>query len=242
MREHFVAGKSRCRERLVARNIRDAFRNQVSIRVVGEGRLVEYAAPDKYWRGFCDVLANLPEGQVAPARRRAVGTVLAFEAVVPVEFFLQVVVEGLERAVAPAGPFCKRFARLPDNDCADGVRVFCEFPEEHEAFAAVAVPAQVEDFGSVRDFGGRVAGREFRHAALVMLADFDDFFERGREVLQVALVLAFNGASCRVDCEVVRAFNGAHVGANRFGVFPERLHVVAIHRETVFVQVDSRHF
>ena len=139
-----------------------------------------------------------------------------------------------------------------------------KFPEEYEAFAAVAVSAKVKDFGAVRDFGGRVAGREFRHAALVMLADFHDFFERGREVAQVALVFAFECAPCRIDGEVVCAFffcailaraflgrtvaravtarNFAHIRVNRSDVFPEYGHVVPVHCKAVLVEVDSRDF
>ena len=113
------------------------------------------------------------------------------------------------------------------------------------------MPAQVKNFGAVGNFCGRVSRREFRHAALVVPADFHDFFERGREVAQVALVLAFEGAPCRVDGEVVRAFlarglviagDFADVRANRSGILPENGHVVAVHREAILVQVDSGDF
>ena len=252
MREHLVACKAGSGERFFAGHVGDAFRNQVRIGIVDGGRRVEEVATDEHGRRFRDVLADFPQGQVALARRGAVSTVLALEAVVPVEFLLQVVVERLERAVALAAPFGDGIAVLVDNYCPDGVGMFREFPEQHQAFAAVAVAAQVQDFGVVRDFGGRVAWRQFRHAALVMPADFHDFFERGREVPQVALVLAFDGAAGRVDGEVVRAhpvarglcavFAGdfAHVGAFGGSGFPECLQVVPVHREAVFVEVDAR--
>ena len=222
------------------------------IRIVGGSGRVEEVAPDEYGRGFRDVLAYFSQRQVALARRGSVGAVLAFEGVVPVEFFLEVVVERFLRAVALTAPFGFGVADLVDDDGADGIWILRERAEQHQAFAAVAVAAQVENFGAVGDFGGRVAGREFRHAALVMLADFYDLFERGREVSQVPLVLAFNGATGRVDGEVVRTFlacavtahrivarDFAHVCANGFNFVPEYAHVVAVHREAVLVEIDS---
>ena len=73
-----------------------------------------------------------------------------------------------------------------------------------------------------------------------MLADFNDFFERGRQIAQITLVFAFEGAAGWVDGEVIcRVFDRAHVAALGVNGFPEGLHVVAVHGKAVFVEVEA---
>ena len=181
----------------------NARRNQVRRFVVGEGDHSKEVAAEQYWCGFRDELGNPAKRQVGFAARCAVNAVAAFEFVIVVVLRLFALVAGFAFLVAgerPVGNFVPCFV---DHHSAYVVWILGEFAEQHQTFAAVRALPDVQDFCSAGNFTDGVSGRNFCHAAFVVLRNLDDFFECGREVAQVTLVLAFNRATGRVNREII---------------------------------------
>ena len=147
--------------------------------VVGQRRRAEKAAAHEDRGGFRDVLGKFAEREVRLAACGAVDSVATFHLQVLVEMALFSLVAGLACSIAGGFPLGDGIALFVDDDGADGARGTGEFAEEDEAFAAVGMLADIENLGVVGNFANGVAGREFRHAALVVLRDVEDFGKGG---------------------------------------------------------------
>ena len=231
---------------------------------MGECDNAKEVAAEQYGRRFRNELGNASERQIGFAACGGVDAVASFEFVVVIVLRLFAFVTGFAFFVANFAPFGDNVAGFIDHHGAHMVRVLGEFAEQYQAFAAVCAGTDVQDFGAAGDFADGVSGWDFGHAAFVVLRNFDDFFERGREIAQVALVLAFDGAAGGVNREVIRfgqsecytfgivlfgdfadvGENCILIAGNAFfcGCVASASHdlaVVAVHRKAVFVEVHT---
>ena len=167
--ENFEVGETGRGERLFASCVGDAWRNQVCRFVVGECDNAKEVAAEQYGRRFRNELGNVSERQVRFAACCGVVSVASFEFVVVVVLRLFAFVAGFAFFVADLIPFGDGAACLIDHHGAHVIRVLGEFAEQHQAFAAIRAGTDVQDFRAARNFADGVAGRNFGHAAFVVL-------------------------------------------------------------------------